>query len=275
MPASSSRVAVSPQAIPAEAIRAIAPSVSIPEAELALWHRWRHEKSEEAHQELAALHGDYARIVAATYYRRRMHDEIEFAEYAQFAYVGLLESIDRFDPECGVRFRTFAARRMHGAILDGIEHLTEKQQQIAETKRLRTQRRESLLGVSDEGGAPPGRRRTPEEALKFVAEVGLGLAISWLLEGTGMVDNGETSQNLPFYQSMELRQLRERVLELVKSLPPQQSRVIARHYLQELPFEEIATMLGLSKGRISQIHKQALLALRSALEHPPPRQISC
>ena len=267
VPASGLRMATPPAAT-------MAMPATICEAELALWHLWRHEKSEQAHQELAARHGDYARIVAASYYRRRMHDEIEFSEYAQFAYVGLLESIDRFDPDCGVRFRTFAARRMHGAILDGIEHLTEKQQQIAETKRLRNQRRESLLGAPEDGRSSPARR-TPEQALKFVADVGLGLAIAWLLEGTGMVDNGETSQNLPFYQSIELKQLRERVLELLKSLPPQQSRVIAGHYLQELAFEEIATMLGLSKGRISQIHKQALLGLRSALSHPPPRQVSC
>jgi RNA polymerase sigma factor for flagellar operon FliA len=247
---------------------------AIPDAEMALWRSWRRDRCEQAHQELAALHGDYARIMAATYYSRRMHNEIEFAEYAQFAHVGLLESIERFDPECGVRFRTFAARRMHGAILDGIERLTEKQQQIAEMQRLRALRRQSLL-ADGENGRPAPAPRTPEQALKFISEVGLGLAISWLLEGTGMVDNGEASENLSFYQSIELRQLRERVVELVKALPPQQSRVIAGHYLQDLAFEEIATMLGLSKGRISQIHKQGLLALRAALQSPRPPPMNC
>ena len=242
--------------------------------ELALWNRWREARCERAHRELVTLHGEYARIVAATYYRRRIHDEIEFDEYAQFSYVGLLESIDRFDPGCGVKFRTFAARRMHGAILDGIEHLTEKQQQIAEMRRLRAQRRESLLAAEGDGRAA-APRRTPAQALQFVADIGLGLAICWLLEGTGMVDNGESSENLPFYQSIELKQLTDRIVELVKALPAQQSRVIAGHYLQELPFEEIATMLGLSRGRISQIHKQGLTTLRSALQQPPSPQLNC
>jgi hypothetical protein len=63
----------------------------------------------------------------------RMHDEIELGDYLQYARIGLLEALDRFDPAVGVMFRTFAARRMHVAILDGIERLTEKQQQIAVT----------------------------------------------------------------------------------------------------------------------------------------------
>lgn len=240
-------------------------------AELALWEQWRETRSEQAHGQLAALYGDYARIVAASYYAKRFHDEIEFAEYSQFAYVGLLEAIERFDPAFGVQFKTFAARRMHGAILDGVEKLTEKQQQIAAVRRLRAQRKDSLL--APDGEAAPVSR-TPEQVLRFVSEIGLGLAVSWLLEGTGMVDGGERSETMPFYQSVELRQLRERLLQLVKALPPQQSRVISAHYLQEVPFEEIAQSLGLSKGRISQIHKQALAALRASLHPPPGRQAS-
>jgi RNA polymerase sigma factor FliA len=243
---------------------------TIAPAELALWEQWRETRSEQAHGQLAALYGDYARIVAASYYARRFHDEIEFAEYSQFAYVGLLEAIERFDPAFGVQFRTFAARRMHGAILDGVEKLTEKQQQIAAVRRLRAQRKDSLL---EEGEAAPVSR-TPEQVLRFVSEIGLGLAVSWLLEGTGMVDGGERSETMQFYQSVELRQLRERLLQLVKDLPAQQSRVISAHYLQEIPFEEIAQSMGLSKGRISQIHKQALATLRASLHPPPGRQAS-
>ena len=244
---------------------------AIAPAELAIWEQWRATRSEQAHGQLAALYGDYARILAATYYAKRFHDEIEFAEYSQFAYVGLLEAIERFDPAFGVQFKTFAARRMHGAILDGVEKLTEKQQQIAAVRRLRAQRKDSLLA---EDGETAPVSRTPEQVLKFVSEIGLGLAISWLLDGTGMVDSGERSETLPFYQSVELRQLRERLVQLVRALPAAQSRVISAHYLQEMPFEEIAQSMGLSKGRISQIHKQALTALRAALRPPPPRHAS-
>lgn len=105
--------------------------------------------------------------------------------------------------------------------------------------------------------------------LKFVSEIGLGLALSWLLEGSGMVDAGDRSHVQPFYASVELRELREQLLLLVKQMPAQQSRVITAHYLQDIPFEEIARSMGLTRGRISQIHKQALGALRVSWKAPP------
>jgi RNA polymerase sigma factor for flagellar operon FliA len=83
-----------------------------------------------------------------------------------------------------------------------------------------------------------------------------------MLDGTSMVDSSEASVSIPFYQSVALRQLRERLLKAIETLPAQERTVVRSHYLQEMPFDEIAAMLRLSKGRISQIHKQALLHLR-------------
>jgi len=212
------------------------------------------------------MYAEFARVVAASYYARRFDNEIEYAEYAQLAHLGMLEAIQRFDPSFGVQFKTFASRRMHGAILDGIERLTEKQQQIAAVRRLRAQRTQSLLAPDGDERPNGPVSRTPEQVLRFVSEIGLGMAVAWLLEGTGMVDSGDSSATFPFYQSVELRQLRERLLELVKALPSQQSKVVSAHYLQEMPFEEIARSQGLSKGRISQLHKQALIALRAGMQ---------
>src|SRR5262245_21524787 len=89
--------------------------------ELALWRRLRGSRDADARDGLLALHMPYARIVAATYYSRRYNDEVEFGDYLQYASIGLLEALERFDPERGAQFRTFAARRMHGAILNGLE----------------------------------------------------------------------------------------------------------------------------------------------------------
>ena len=106
-------------------------AVSSSNQESALWKRLRDGADTGARDALLAMHMPYAKVVAASYYSRRFHDEIEFGDYLQYASVGLLEAMDRYDPARGVQFRTFAARRMHGAILNGLERLTEKQQQIA------------------------------------------------------------------------------------------------------------------------------------------------
>lgn len=235
----------------------------MPGSEALLWERFRAQGDMAAREELVCLHLSYARIMAATFYARRYHDEISFADYLQLACVGLLESIDRFDPAHGVQFRTFASRRVQGAILNGLEHETEKQQQIAARKRLQAQRLESAKAMAADKAAS----KEPDQLLAYLAEVGLGLALSWMLEGTGMVESGaEPSETLPFYRSVELQQLRRRIADLVHSLPAQQAQVVRYHYMQGLPFEEIATTLALTKGRISQIHKQALTTLRETLQ---------
>jgi RNA polymerase sigma factor FliA len=237
-------------------------------AERSLWASWCNDRDEDARQQLLGLHLPYARVVAASYYAKRLHDEIEFGDYLQLASLGLIEALGRFDPDRGVQFRSFAARRMHGAILDGIERLTEKQQQIAARQRLEVQRR---AAVKEGAAANHGESasRSEDQVLKYVAEVGLAFALAWILEGTGMLDAGEKSETLPFYRSVELDQLRQRIVELVNSLPAQEQKVIQGHYFQERPFEEIADDLQLTRGRISQVHRKALARLHAALRAKP------
>lgn len=231
--------------------------------ESALWKRLRDGADTGARDALLAMHMPYAKVVAASYYSRRFHDEIEFGDYLQYASVGLLEAMDRYDPARGVQFRTFAARRMHGAILNGLERLTEKQQQIAARQRLRADRMQDLKSLAqDAAGTPP---QQPEQLMRFVSDVGIGLALCWMLDGTAMIENTEAATAIPFYQDHALRQARERLLRAVDALAPQERTVIRNHYLQEMPFDEIAASLRLTKGRISQIHKQALLHLRAAV----------
>jgi RNA polymerase sigma factor FliA len=232
------------------------------EDEGSLWRRLRDDADGTARALLLDRHLPYARIVAAHYYGRRYTDEVDFADYLQLASVGMLEALDRYDPGRGVQFRTFAARRMHGAILNGLERSTEKHQQIAARRRLRAERVQdikALAGVEGTQAAPSG----PEQLLRYVSEVGIGLALCWMLEGTSMVEAPDAVGTNPFYRTVALRQLRERLLHAVETLPTQERTVVRSHYLQGVPFDEIAGMLHLTKGRISQVHKQALLHLRA------------
>jgi RNA polymerase sigma factor for flagellar operon FliA len=232
-------------------------------SESALWQRLRATGDAVAKSQLLDLHLPYARVVAAVYYSRRYHNEIEFDDYLQYASLGMLEALERYDPGRGVQFRTFAARRMHGSILNGLERLTEKQQQIAARQRLRHDRVRDLKAMAgvDAAAATP---QEPEQLLRLVSEVGIGLALCWMLEGTGMVES-EEARTEHFYRGVALRQLRQRLMHAVDHLPAQEKTVVRHHYLQELPFEQIAELLHLTRGRISQIHQQALLHLRATV----------
>lgn len=261
-------------------------------AEQALWTRWTLERDGDAREQLICLFLPYARVIAATLYTRRTHHDIEFAEYLQLASVGLVESVDRFDPQQGVQFKTYASKRMQGAILNGLERLTEKNQQIAIKRRLQQERlqavksharqaaADTLAGADDaqegsagaDGGPLPRARRDQQALFNYLAEVGVGLALGVLLEGSGMVDaetmgQGATaaSPEVGYFQRQELRQLQRRVKELIGQLSDQEQRVLRYHYLQDVSFDEIAVLLGVTRSRVSQLHRQGLNSLRRRL----------
>jgi RNA polymerase sigma factor for flagellar operon FliA len=111
--------------------------------------------------------------------------------------------------------------------------------------------------------------------MRFVSEVGVGLAVCWMLEGTAMVELPGAAGTAHFYEGVQLKQLRERLMRALERLPSQQKTVLKSHYLQDVPFERIASDLQLTKGRISQIHKQALLHVRKLLGNAADWDLTC
>lgn len=222
-----------------------------------LWRAWRLQRDAAARERLIHLHFGFARIMAGKLYARRHTDEVEFDEYLQLASVGLIESIDRYDPEQGASFRTYASHRIQGAILSGLEALTERASQLALRRRIEQERLQSLQAGSD---VPAG------DAFSRLASIAVGLALGFMLEDLAAFRAEEGAYSDNAYAASELRQLQRRLLKLVGELPEREAKIIRHHYFQQLPFDEIARALDLTKGRISQLHKRALTMLREALD---------
>ncbi|HEX5682661.1 MAG TPA: sigma-70 family RNA polymerase sigma factor [Ideonella sp.] len=232
-----------------------------------LWRQWREAQDASSREALLAMHLPYARIVAALLFSQRARGDVDFDDYLQLARIGLLESFDRYDPEGGAQFRTFASRRMRGAVLDGVARLTERQQQMSVRCRVISERISSVAKAvelpleSIPTNSPSGNR---SDLFDYLAEVGVGLALGFMLEDTGMFRGKQepATEPDPVYQSVELKHTRQQLHSMLKQLPPAEQRVVTLHYVQGLAFDEIARDLGLTKGRISQIHKKALMSLR-------------
>ena len=239
------------------------PIAALPDA-MGLWALWRSEPSQALRDTLVARYRELVRIVAATAYRHRYSEELEFDDYLQFGMVGLLESIDRYEPDEGYKFETFASHRIHGAIMSGVTCLSEKQQQITARRRVRTDRARSLLHAGEDGER---NVRAKTEALQQLADVAVGLALGFMLEeGSACYRDSEPASGNTPYEQVEFAQLSRRMLALVDQLPDRERRVIRSHYLQQQTFDDIALACGLTKGRISQIHHAALRRLREMNE---------
>jgi RNA polymerase sigma factor for flagellar operon FliA len=225
--------------------------------ESALWQAWRERGDASAREALVALHQEFARIIAAKLYGQRFTDEVEFDDYLQFARVGLLESVDRYDPSLGASFRTFAGHRMQGAVLTGLECLSDCSRQVALRRRLEQERVQSL--ADKEAEAAP-------DAFEHLVSVAVGLAVGYMLDDVASYQAGESGYGDSAFGELAQRQTRQRLHALIDRLPAKESRIIRHHYLQRVPFDEIAREMELTPGRISQLHKRALERLRELLQ---------
>jgi RNA polymerase sigma factor for flagellar operon FliA len=225
----------------------------------ALWTAFALDRDPALRERLVNLYLPFARMMAAKTYAGRTHMQVEFDEYLQFARTGLLEAVDRYDGGRGYRFETYAASRINGAILSGMENYSEVHEQVAARKRIVEERLASLQS--------PGRAvDQPAELFGYLAELAIGLAVGFALDNSGLYQDQEADAHYRdnTYTGVELKQLKARLKSLLDGLPGKHKQVISYHYLQQMAFEEIAELLRLSRSRVSQIHKEALLKLREA-----------
>jgi len=202
----------------------------------------------------------FAKMLAAKAYAKRTFIELEFLDYLQYASIGLIEAVDRFDPARDVKFETFAAPRITGSILNGLCSLSERQEQVHARRKIISDRIESLKYARS-------KSHDPHAVFSYLAEVSIGIALGFVLEDSSMYQADEPIYPDNTYEHVELKQMRQGLKRLLKFLPENERKVISYHYQHQLSFDEITRILGLTKGRISQIHKSALQRLRNSLSN--------
>jgi RNA polymerase sigma factor FliA len=220
--------------------------------EQSIWLRYHSEPTQEVKNVIISKYEPFACMLAAKLYANRQIKEIEFDEFKHYALIGLIEAIDKFDFTMSVSFKTYSSHRIKGAILDGIEKYSEKQQQIAVHYRLREERMKNIL---DEVAL------VKSDIFSKLVDIAVGTAIGFMLEDTGMYQEQEREVACTAYQSSELSDLARIMERLVCTLPEQEEKVIRLHYYHQKRFDSIAEAMQLSKGRISQIHHRALRRL--------------
>lgn len=224
--------------------------------EAALWRRFTQSRDVRLREGLFNRYHNFARALARRNARRNDLPENVLRDLEQSAYRGLLEAIDRFDPVQGTPFPAFASPRINGRIADGLAELDEVRSQIRFQRRVERERLASLVDEKLEG-------RTATDVLgDLVTELALGLMLDAQARDApgdmiGQRENG--------FDTLAWRETRALLAKRVEGLPEIERIVVRQHYQNDLLFSQIATMLGLSKGRVSQIHKAALEKLRKSM----------
>ena len=221
-------------------------------AEASLWRRARFEDDRSSRETLFNRYLTLAKSVAIKHVRRR-RSGTDRGDVEQFAFEGLLQALDRFDPLQGVPFGAYARRRIAGSIADGMATMSEMDAQFSLRRRLQRERLRSL-DVSNDG-----------DPLVVLADLAVDLAVGLLLEGTGMIEGGDERPDA--YEGLAWRQAQAALVGEIERLPDAQATVVRQHYHTGLSFAHIADLLKLSRGRISQLHRDAIERLRRRLRH--------
>lgn len=224
--------------------------------EASLWRRARFEDDLGCRQRLFERYLPLARAVAARQGVRRWN-AADRGDVQQFAFEGLLQALDRFDPLRGVPFGAYARRRMAGAIADGMARMSDLGAQLSHQRRLRQERVRLLL---------PGQ--VPEDPVVALADLATDLALGLMLEGTGLFADREGVDVRPDpYQGLVWREAQAALASEIGQLPEREAAVVRQHYQSGLTFAHIADLLRLSRGRVAQLHRAALDRLRRRLRH--------
>ena len=231
-------------------------------AEAVLWDRFRGERDAAAREALILLYLPYARTVAAGLYRQHVNHEVEFREYVQWATLGLIEALDRYDPARGAKFTTYAFTRIQGSIRNGLEHISERQEQLGLQRRLVAERVDAARRGRDlSAAAVPAA-----DLLGEMADIGTALVLSFMLDETGMLQGPADTLPDGAYEALSFRQEQRRLRDMLQHLTPREQSVIRLHYMQGMTYEDVAEVLRITKGRVAQLHQQAIARLRRLLD---------
>jgi RNA polymerase sigma factor for flagellar operon FliA len=209
-----------------------------------------------------------ARRVAAS-----MPHSIELSDLIQDGMLGLIDAACRFDEARGIKFETFAERRVRGAMIDALRR-------DAWPRGVRRQRREleaAREALRRELGAEPSLADLAARLGSDETRLGRTILRISTIESTSPLSAGENVDGAMLPPALvpseppapdkayEEREVRDRVRAAIASLPPRERKVIGLYYYAEATMKEIGAAIGVNESRVSQLHARAVQRLRGVL----------
>lgn len=211
-----------------------------------------------------------------------MPNSIDIGDLVQDGVIGLIDAAHRFDEARGIKFETFAERRVRGAMIDALRR-------DAWPRGVRRQRREldaAREALRRELGHEPSmadlaaRVGSDEKRLsRTIVRINTIEATSPLATGEHFDENSLPTALVPSepdapdtaYEKLETR---ERVRAAIQSLPWRERKVIGLYYYGEVTMKQIGGEIGVNESRVSQLHARAIRRLKDALGNMNTNQVA-
>ncbi|MCW2842566.1 MAG: polymerase, sigma 28 subunit, SigD/FliA/WhiG [Nocardioides sp.] len=229
-----------------------------------LWRRFKQSGDRDARDRLVLQYSPLVKFVAGRV-RSGLPAAVEQADLVSDGVIGLMDAIDKFEPERGLQFQTYAVSRIRGAMVDGLRasdwvprSVREKIRDI-EAAQTRLERR---LGRSPHDPEVAAELGIPLEELRSMySQTSHTSVVSFEGAAVGEEDVPRAASDLPGADD----DIPEGFLRAVRELPERDQIVVALYYWDRLTLAEIGQVLGVTESRISQLHSRATLTLRRKL----------
>jgi RNA polymerase sigma factor for flagellar operon FliA len=241
-----------------------------------LWIQYRKKRDPKIREAFIKQYAPLVKYVAGKVAVGMPHN-VEFDDLVGFGVFGLLDAIDKFDPDKNVKFKTYAVTRIRGAIFDELRSIDW----VPRSVRQKTREVEDAIGALE---AQLGRTATDQEIasamgmdeaeyLKTIMKISVTSILSlddmWFSgdenDKVSIGDNIESPSSMNPDVVVEKDEIRRVIVEAINDLPEKEKKILVLYYYEDLTLKEIGQVLEVTESRVSQLHTKAILRLRSKL----------
>ena len=261
---------------PSASTRRLSPTCGFDEMDVVtLWTTYAESPSEGLRNFLMEKYLPLVRYNAERIYAR-LPDEVDIDDLIQAGQFGLFDAIESFDLSRGVKFETFCAPRIRGAILDHlrtmdwvprlVRHRSAKVERIRSAWMLKT-------GVKPTEEEISAELESGEEETDKIIRDGRAASVTSLsrqrfqsdgsreVREVDVIEDDRQANPLTDAQRADLKTLLTRGLSRAEQL------IMVLYYYENMTMKEIGLTLDLSESRVSQMHSSILLRLKAQLQH--------
>lgn len=236
-----------------------------------------------SYSEIESLNGDssnydelmarYAPLVKRIAYHMmgRLPSIVQLDDMVQAGMIGLFEALKGYDMSRGASFETYARIRIRGAMIDEVRRgdwtprsVYRKSRQLSEAIR-EVEEREGRDAKDSEIAALLNIDMQEYNSLVKEAAGCQLLSYEDITSTGGNTDESSAAHIQGPYQELQEQDFRSGLADKIAGLPERERLIMALYYDEEFNLREIGEILGVSEGRVCQIHGQALARLRARM----------
>ncbi|MFM1823534.1 MAG: polymerase sigma factor FliA [Planctomycetota bacterium] len=262
----------------AAAVRATKAPVVLPLSERPIdqvWREYRANPTTEVRNFLIARHLELV-AYAAERLHKRLPSEVEINDLKSAGAFGLMDAVDSFDPERGVKFETYCTQRIRGAMFDELRSMdwvprlvrsrTAKVDKVRKSIEMETGRRATEDEVATRLNVSGDEFEKLQKDSRPISMVSLTRKCfetdsSKDVREIDVVEDGRQENPLQAVQKQDLQAL------ITKGLSRAERLIVILYYYEEMTMKEIGATLDLSESRVSQMHSSILQRLKAQMQH--------